>query len=294
MSKIFSKAVRSSLVFVFIFSGLISYAEVTFESDIVYGHKDGMALVYDVLKPEDPNGAAIVFMMSGGWYSSWAPPENRARQFSGMLDAGFTMIPVYHGSAPRYHIPDAYADVSRAIRHIKMNAEGYGVDPDRIGVTGGSAGGHLALMVGLDSDEGLSDVSDEVMLAGNSVAAVVAYFPPVEFREVESAAVGIVNDVPQAELLGRFPALDFDEELIPSIAPILYVDAEDPPTLLVHGDADPLVDVTHSYAIKEKFDDHDVESELIVIPGAEHGFRGEDAALAASARLAWFQKYLLD
>ena len=294
MIMIIRKAGKSLIVFGFICLGFISHAEITFDSDIVYGHKDGMALVYDVLQPEDSNGAAIVFMMSGGWYSSWAPPENRARQFADMLDAGFTMIPVYHGSAPRYHIPDAYSDVSRAIRHIKMNAERYGIDSERIGVTGGSAGGHLALMAGLDSDSGIIDDSDEVMQIGNSVAAIVAYFPPVEFREAESAAVGIINEVSQGELLGRFPALDFDEELIPSVAPILFVDAGDPPTLLVHGDADPLVNVTHSYAIKEQFENHQVESELIVIPGAKHGFRGEDAILANDARLAWFQKYLLD
>lgn len=294
MSMIIRKAGESLIVFGFICLGLTSHAEITFDSDIVYGHKDGMALVYDVLQPEDSNGAAIVFMMSGGWYSSWAPPETRARQFADMLDAGFTLIPVYHGSAPRYHIPDAYSDVSRAIRHIKMNAERYGIDAERIGVTGGSAGGHLALMTGLDSDPGIIDDADEVMQIGNSVAAIVAYFPPVEFRAAESAAVGIVNEVSQEELLGRFPALDFDEELIASVAPILFVDAEDPPTLLIHGDADPLVNVTHSYAIKELFESHQVESELIVIPGAKHGFSGDDAILANKARLAWFQKYLLD
>jgi len=294
VSIIMKRVGKLSVIFIFVLSSLVSYADVTIKPDIVYGHKDGMALVYDVLKPENSNGAAIVFMMSGGWYSSWAPPENRVRQFREMLDAGFTMIPVYHGSAPRYKVPDAYSDVSRAIRHIKMNAESYGVDAGRIGVTGGSAGGHLALMIGLDSDQGVTDDSDEVMRTGNSVAAVVAYFPPVEFREVESAEVGIINEVPQEELLGRFPALDYDDELIPSVTPILFVDETDPPTLLVHGDADPLVNVTHSYAIKEKFDSNEVESELIVIPGAEHGFRGEDAIRANNARLAWFQKHLSD
>ena len=149
-------------------------------------------------------------------------------------------------------------------------------------------------MVGLDSDQGVPDDADEVMRVGNSVAAVVAYFPPVEFREIESAEVGIVNEVPQEELLRRFPALDYDRELIPSVTPILFVDDSDPPTLLIHGDADPLVNVTHSFAIKEQFDNNQVESELIVIPGAEHGFRGEDAVKANNARLAWFQKYLLD
>lgn len=271
-----------------------SSADVTIKSDVVYGHKDGMALVYDVLMPDSANGAAILFMMSGGWYSSWAPPKTRARQFKDMLDAGFTLIPVYHGSAPRYHVPDAYSDVSRAVRHVKLNAVSYGVDVNRIGVTGGSAGGHLSLMLGLDSDTGKNDERDAVMQVDNSVAAVVAYFPPVAFREEESLPVGIVNNVAEEELLSRFPALDYDPELVPTVSPILFVDANDPPTLLIHGDEDPLVDVTHSYAIKEKFEKEGVESELIVIPGGKHGFGGEDAVRANKARLEWFQKFLLD
>lgn len=286
--------VRTILLVNCVLVAATSSADVTIKSDVVYGHKDGMALVYDVLMPDSANGAAILFMMSGGWYSSWAPPKTRARQFKDMLDAGFTLIPVYHGSAPRYHVPDAYSDVSRAVRHVKLNAVSYGVDVNRIGVTGGSAGGHLSLMLGLDSDTGKNDERDAVMQVDNSVAAVVAYFPPVAFREEESLPVGIVNNVAEEELLSRFPALDYDPELVPTVSPILFVDSNDPPTLLIHGDEDPLVDVTHSYAIKEKFEKEGVESELIVIPGGKHGFGGEDAARANKARLEWFQKFLLD
>ena len=293
MLKMCNVAMRIILLLNFMLVGTVS-AEVTFKSDVVYGHKDGMALVYDVLTPETANGAAIVFMMSAGYYSSWAPPETRARQFKDMLDAGFTLIPVYHGSAPRYLVPDAYSDVSRAVRHIKRNASSYGIDANRIGVAGESAGGHLSLMLGLDSDQGKLDVRDEVMQVDNSVAAVVAYFPPVVFREIESLPVGIVNNVPEEELLSRFPALDYDPELAPTVSPILFVDAGDPPTLLIHGDQDPLVDVTHSYAIKAEFDKEGVESELIVIPGGKHGFGGEDAKRAKKARLEWFEKFLLD
>ena len=293
MLKMCQGVIRIILLLNFMLAATVS-AEVTFKSDVVYGHKDGMALVYDVLMPDTANGAAIVFMMSGGWYSSWAPPEARARQFKDMLDAGFTLIPVYHGSAPRYHVPDAYSDVSRAVRHIKLNASNYGIDAERIGVTGGSAGGHLSLMLGLDSDQGNTEDSDEVMQVDNSVAAVVAYFPPVAFREKESIPVGIVNNVGEEELLSRFPALDYDPELVPTVSPILFVDAGDPPTLLIHGDQDPLVDVTHSFAIKAEFDKESVESELIVIPGGKHGFGGEDATRANKARLAWFEKFLLD
>lgn len=254
-------------------------AEVSIKADVVYGHKDGMALVYDVLQPTQANGAAVVYMVSGGWFSRWAPPAERARQFADLLDAGFTVIPVHHGSAPRYFVPEAYSDVSRAIRHIKMHADNYGIDADRIGVTGGSAGGHLSLMIGLDSDQGKPDADDPVMRHGNEVAAVVAYFPPVDLREITGPSE-------------RFPALDFEQEQAASISPILFADPNDPPTLLIHGDADDLVNISNSVIMQQEFQKQGVVSEFITIPGAGHGFQGEDARQAAAARLAWFQKHL--
>ena len=266
-----------------LFVSLVSLADVHIKADVVYGHKDGMALVYDVITPEDANGAAVVFMVSGGWFSRWAPPENRAQQFAYYLDAGFTLIPVHHGSAPRYHVPDAYSDVSRAIRHIKLSAQQHGIDPDRIGVTGGSAGGHLSLMVGLDADAGDPNSDDVVMQQDNSVAAVVAYFPPVDLRPL--AGPGSWSE--------RFPALNFDPEKAESISPILHADPDDPPTLLIHGDADGLVGIENSVMMQEEFQSKNVESQFITIPGGGHGFQGDDAQLADSARLEWFKKHLL-
>ena len=257
------------------------WADVSYRRDVVYGHKDGMALVYDVITPDNANGAAIVFMVSGGWYSRWAPTETWAQAFGfgAELDAGFTVIPVFHGSAPRYHVPDAYADVSRAIRHIKLNADQYGIDPNRIGVTGGSAGGHLSLMLGLDSDNGDATSRDEIMRGNNRVATVVAYFPPVDLRTIRGPSE-------------RFPALDFAEELADSVSPILHVDSQDPPTLLIHGDADELVDISNSRDMFAELQRQGVESEFVTIPGGQHGFRGENATKANALRLAWFKKYL--
>jgi len=258
----------------------VSIAEPNIKSDVVYGHKDGMALVYSVLQPENANGAAIVFMVSGGWYSRWSEPARYVGMFSDMLESGFTVIPVHHGSAPRYHVPDAYADVSRAIRHIKMNADSLGIDANRIGVTGGSAGGHLSLMIGMDSDAGLNGSRDPVMRGANDVAAVVAYFPPVDLREIAGP-----ND--------RFPALNFDVNKAAAISPILYADAGDPPTLLIHGDADDLVNISASIIMYAEFQKQTVESDFITISGGQHGFRGDNAAIANKARLEWFKKHLL-
>jgi acetyl esterase/lipase len=208
------------------------------------------------------------------------------------LEAGFTMIPVYHGSAPLYKVPDAYSDVDMAVRHIKANADTYQIDSNRIGLTGGSAGGHLSLMVGLNSDSGKADARNPVMQQDNTVATIVAYFPPVDFRPDQAEAQGIINEVEQDELMQRFPALDYDEAMIPMMSPITHVDSNDPPVLLIHGDADPLVHVTHSHAMLATLKKFDVPSELIVISGGKHGFGGENAKIANAARLAWFEKHL--
>ena len=273
------RAIQIALFFACLLLTRAGWAEVEIKRDVVYGHKDGMALVYDVLQPENANGAAIAFMMSGGWFSRWSPPERLAERFADMLDAGFTVIPVYHGSAPRYKVPEAYADVSRAIRHIKLNAGAHGIDPERIGVTGGSAGGHLSLMIGLDADSGDPEANDPVMRGGNRVATVVAYFPPVDLRPITGPT-------------DRFPALDFDTELSASISPILHVDPADPSTLLIHGDADDLVPISQSEDIFAVLQKHGVKSDFITIPSGQHGFRGQNAVKANRIRLEWFQKYL--
>ena len=255
-------------------------------ADVVYGHKMGMALTFDALVPADRNGAGVLFMVSGGWFSRWSDPHRivsgEGRRFGAigeLLDNGYAVFMVRHGSAPLFKVPEAVADVRRAVRYVRLNADDFGVDPDRLGVTGGSAGGHLSLMLGNASDEGNPESNDPIAQTGNRVAAVVAYFPPVDLQGLTGP-----NE--------RFPALDFDAEKAAAISPLLFVSEDDPPTLLVHGDADQLVPLSNSEQIKAAFDEAEVTSKLVVIEGAAHGFRGEDSQRAASALVAWFNEHL--
>ena len=236
--------------------------------DVVYGHKDGMALVYDVLRPPEANGAAVLFMVSGGWFSRWMPPAERAAWFPHLLDAGFTVIAVHHGSAPRYKVPDAVADVRLAVAHVKANAASMGIDPARIGVTGGSAGGHLSLMLALDSAD------------DSRLAAVVAYFPPVDLTNVAGP-----NE--------RFPALDFPPAEAAAVSPVRFATADDPPVLLIHGDQDALVPLSASESMHAALEAAGAQSELIVIKGARHGFRGAAQERAREATTAFFEQHLM-
>jgi len=250
--------------------------------DVVYGHKDGLAMTFDVYTPPTPNGAGVLFMVSGGWVSAWAAPEGAVRRFELLLSKGFTVFSVRHGSSPRYKVPDAAADVERAVRYIKLNAAKFGVDPARLGAYGGSAGGHLSLMLGLDPDSGNASARDEVLRGASGVAAVVAYFPPVDLRGWTGPS-------------DQFPALDFVADQAASVSPILFVTKDDPPTLLIHGDADQLVPIAHSQRMYKALKDAGVPTEFVTIPGGTHGWAGnaDHTRQANELMVAWFERYLL-
>lgn len=256
--------------------GAFADTDFTVTADIVYGHKDGMALTYDVIQPAEPNGAAVLFMVSGGWFSRWSPPEDAATRFTYILDRGYTLYMVRHGSAPRYKVPEAVADVQVALHHIHANASDFGVDPDRLGVFGGSAGGHLSLMLAC-ATSGETNTSEDYET--RRPAAIVAYFPPVDLRQITGP-----ND--------RFPALDFEQKRASYVSPLLHVSADDPPILLVHGDKDDLVPISASEAMYAELQKKGVTSKFVVVEGGEHGFRGKNAREASNAMMDWFDSHL--
>ncbi len=266
-------------------------ADIEIIPDVVYGHKDGLALTFDVLKPKTgSNGAAVIFMVSGGWVSLYVPPQQMAGRFQDLLDKGFTVIPVRHGSSPKYVIPEIVADVRQAVRFIRHNAGRWGIDANRLGVHGGSAGGHLSLVLGTASDNGDPAAKQEFLRESDRVASVVAYFAPVDLRELARGA----NPPPQeGGTPYRFPALNFDKEKAADYSPIVHVSPDDPPTLLIHGDKDPLVPVSNSHRIHEAFQQNKVKSQVIILEGAGHGFRGDDASRANAAMVSWFEQTLL-
>jgi len=271
--------------------------------DLVYGHKAGMALTLDVFRPASPNGASVLNMVSGGWVSRWRDPEQAQAGYQALLDQGFTVFAIRHGSSPRFNVPEAYADVTRAVRYVRLHAPHFGLDAERIGVYGGSAGGHLSLMLGLNSDEGDPNAADEVLRHSSRVAAVVANYPPVDLRPRATPSERFPATIPDRSLffaggvvLGaaeRFVAIDVEDEAGASVSPILFVTPDDPPTLLIHGDADALVDFNNSELMQAALMASGVETGLVVIEGAGHGFRTpEDRAQASDALVGWFVEHL--
>ena len=258
------------------------------KQDVVYGHKDGMALTFDVIKPKEPNGAAILFLQSGGWYSTWQEPKNLLPSCNAFLNKHITVFIVRHGSAPKYTVPDAVSDVRRCVRFIRLTAKDYGVDPNRLGVLGGSAGGHLTLMLATTGDDGDASAKDEVLKTSSRIAAGVSLYPPTDLR-------GWTTDPPEEikKHAGLKPPLTFDAAKEAEVSPILHVSSDDAPVLMIHGDKDLLVPIEHSQNIIPVFEKAGVKSKLITIEGAVHGFSPEqNVKTVAPAMVSWIEEKL--
>jgi acetyl esterase/lipase len=263
---------------------------VVVEPDVVYGHKDGMALTFDVVKPAKPNGAGILWIQSGGWYSNWVDPKGWPGTAKSFLDKGWTVFIVRHGSAPKYTIPDATGDVRRSVRFIRMKAKDFGVDAERLGVTGGSAGGHLSLMLATTGDDGDANAKDEVLRQSDRVAAVVALFPPTDISTWVTDPPEPIKKIPALK-----PPLAFDAKLAPDYSPLLKVTDKTAPTLLIHGDKDELVPIEHSKKIMVELERAKVPSKLVVVEGAGHGFSPkQNQELVVPEMIGWFEKYLAE
>ena len=272
--------------------------------DVIYGRKSGTALTMDVFQPAKPNGAAIVFCVSGGWFSSHEAIN--ASFLTEFLKRGYTVFAVVHGSQPKFTITEVLQDMHRAVRYIRYHAADYGIDPQRIGISGGSAGGHLSLMQGTAGTPGNPEAKDPVERESSRVQAVACFFPPTDFLNYGQPGENAIG----RGVLKNFTArpFDFQEldketnhyvlvtdepkiiEIGKRISPVTHVTSDDPPTLIIHGDADKLVPIQQADLIVEKLKAAGVPAEVVVKKGAAHGWpdMGADMVLLAD----WFDKYL--
>ena len=274
------------------------------KEDVIYGRKFGTALTMDVFTPKaNANGLGLIYVVSGGWFSDHN--SINAGFTEPFTSRGYTVFAVVHGSQPRYTIPEVVADMKRAVRFIRTHAKEFHVDPDRLGVYGASAGGHLSLMLGTSSDNGNPASKDPVDKASSRVAAVACFFPPTDFLDYGK---------PGEHALGRGTLINFQapfefQELDPSrrvfvpivdeaerlnigraISPVYHVTKDDAPTLIYHGDKDFLVPIQQSELFGEKYRGVDIPFKLVVKPGAAHGWKdlGKDLTPFAD----WFDTYL--
>jgi len=277
----------------------------TRQEDVIYARKYGVALTLDVFQPkENANGAAIVFVVSGGWFSGHAGDGGVGR-FANLLERGYTVFSVVHGSNPKFAIPEILEDLNRAVRFIRFHAQDYRIDPNRIGITGGSAGGHLSLMQGTAGDLGNPQAKDPIDRVSSRVQAVACYFPPTDFLNYGKPGEVAIGRGMLWNYAGAFDFTELDPyarklkpvadeqkilEIGRRISPITHVSADDPPTLIIHGDKDWLVPIQQAETFLEKMKAAGVEAKLVVKAGAEHGW--PDMKPEAAQIADWFDTHL--
>jgi acetyl esterase/lipase len=276
----------------------------TRQEDVIYGRKFGTALTMDVFTPkENANGLGVIAVVSGGWFSAH---ESINVPFAKvLLDRGYTVFAVVHGSQPKFTIPEAIADLNRAVRYIRHRAVDFKIDPKRIGITGGSAGGHLSLMLAMAGTAGDSAAKDPVERQSSRVQAVACFFPPTDFLNYGHPGENALGRGILANYRAPFDFQEYDQrkrEFVPitdeirlkkigiEISPYYHVTADDPPTMIVHGDADELVPIQQAQIVIQRLKEFEVPNQLVVRKEAGHGWKEmiNDVSLFAD----WFDKHL--
>jgi len=267
-------------------------------SEVIYGRKFGTALTFDILRPEKPNGYGVLFMVSGGFFSSHESIDGALQGglLTPLLERGYTVFAVVHGSQPRFIIPEITADVQRAVRFIRSHASEYGVRPDRLGVFGASAGGHLSLTLGTQGGPGPADAKDPVDRESSAVQAVACFFPPTDYRNWrepgdDAVGVGVLKDFKPA--FG--PRSDTPESRAiygREISPLEFVTTAIPPTLILHGDADRLVPIYQAEIFVKRAQETGAKAPVTLVrrEGKDHGWPGMDQDVRLFAD--WFDEHL--
>lgn len=241
---------------------------------VVYGHRQGQDLTLDVLRPSRPNGIGIVVMASGGWKSQAG--SFRPWIAAPLLRRGYTVFAVYHIAQPAATVMEITEEVNRAVRYIRHNAEQYGVDPRRLGVTGGSSGGHLSLMLATRGGPGDASAADPVDRESSAVQAVAIFYPPTDLVNLGDSTENLHDGGPPKSFVKAFgpnatnPAVW--QVIGHEMSPIYYVSSNLPPTLIYHGDADTLVPLDQSQRFQVEARKQGRIVKLVIHHGGKHGW----------------------
>jgi acetyl esterase/lipase len=259
---------------------------------VVYGHRQGQDLTIDVLRPAHPNGIGIVLMASGGWKSEAG--SFRHWIAAPILRRGYTVFAVYHIPQPKATVMEITEEVYRAVRFIRHNAAQYGVDPQRLGVTGGSSGGHLSLMIATKGGPGDANATDPVDRESSAVQAVAIFYPPTDLLNLGDSTENLHDGGPPKTFVHAFGPtvtnLAAWKIIGHDMSPIYFINSNLPPALIYHGDADTLVTLDQSQRFQAEAQKQGRTVELVIHHGGKHGWLSMVWDLRQFAN--WFDHYL--
>ena len=241
---------------------------------VTYGQRHGHEVSYDVVRPENPNGLGVALMVSGRWKSG--TNSFRPWMTAPLLRRGYTILAVYHVSQPEATVAEIFEDVSRAIRHIRHHAQEHGIDPKRLGVTGGSAGGHLSLLLATRGGPGLAQTADPIDRESSAVQAVAIFYPVTDLLNLGDSTENLHDGGPPKSFVEAFRpqpnGLTNWVDIGKPLSPIFHLHPGVAPTLIYHGDADTLVPLDQSQRYQARAREIGSTVELVVHPGGKHGW----------------------
>jgi acetyl esterase/lipase len=254
----------------------------------VYGTASGRDLKLDVYRPRDATGAVpvVLFIHGGGWVAG--AKEASVLNVLPYLEMGWAVVNVEYRLGDVALAPAAVEDCRCALHWVGRNAKKHGFDLGKVVVTGGSAGGHLALTTGMlpasAGFDALCASADDPTWTGPwqdqapKVAAVVNWIGITDVAamlqgpEIRSYAVSWFGSQPDREAMAK------------RISPVTWVRAGQPPVLSIHGDADPIVPYEQAVRLHDALAKAGVKNRLLTITGGKHGrFNREQSLLAYAA-----------
>ncbi len=261
---------------------------VIFKTGIEYTNPDDQHLQLNLALPKNGAGPfpAIVCIHGGGFRAGTR--ESYDNLCLRLAEHGYVAMTVTYRLAPKYPFPAAIHDVKAAVRWARANAAKYRIDPDRIGVTGGSAGGHLAQFLAVTAD--VKEFEDDGGNASQSsrVACVVNFYGPSDFTKSYGKSVDAAVVLPL--FLGG--NLETARPKHIRASPLYWVTPNTAPTLCIHGTEDKYVAHEQAVWLIDRLKAAGVEAELLTLEGAGHGFKDKDARTAEKAMVAFFDRHL--
>lgn len=261
---------------------------VVFQTGIEYSNPENQHLELNLARKAEASGLqpAILCIHGGGFRAGHRNGYNAL--CLKLAQKGFVAVTTSYRLAPKFQFPAAVHDVKAAVRFLRANAARFGIDPNRIGVTGGSAGGHLAQFLGVTA--GLEEFEGTGGHAGfsSAVQCVVNVYGPSDFTQSYGKSVDAAEVLPL--FLGGNLETARDRHVWAS--PLNWATPKSAPTLLIHGTDDKYVAHEQAVWMRDRLRASNVEVELLTMEGAGHGFKGADAEKAEAALVAYFEKKL--
>lgn len=243
--------------------GTVLHGNLNYNNDTLEKH-----LLDIYLPPNAPDKVPLViFVHGGGWLSNdkYADMGYMKNTVSQLVQNGYAIASIDYRFSTQAVFPAQIQDCNQAMSFLVDNAKKYGFDTERIAVMGFSAGGHLAAMMGLSKNDNVDEFFMPNSNRSFNFKAVVDFYGPAELILFPGA-----NDAksPEGLLLGAAPLQRPD--LAEKASPVSYVDKNDPPFLIIHGEKDDLVSPNHSQLLSAWLSVNSVKNEVIIVEDAPH------------------------